>query len=68
MIMDGAVNEAVHFTNLEARRVMSSLNRRRQLNKLWKAVNKEEMNAFIGLHILARAFKFQCRDTESLWS
>ena len=68
MIMDGAVNEAVRFTNLEARRVMSSLNRRRQLNKLWKAVNKEEMNAFIGLHILARAFKSQCRDTESLWS
>jgi hypothetical protein len=50
------------YTNLQGRRVA------REKRKIWKYVDNEEMSAFLGLHLLAGAYKATHRHTEELWS
>ena len=52
----------VRFTNLYGRRLAHAK------SKEWKAVNTDEMCAFIGLHFLACALKAHHRKLEELWS
>lgn len=68
LFCDELIDEAVRFTNLEARRVIARQSKDSMLSKKWKPIDREEMEAFMGLHILSGAFHSQQRSTESLWS
>lgn len=65
---DSIIDEVVRFTNLEARRCVTLFNRNHGQRKVWTPTTRDEMDAFIGLQILAGAFKANYRNTESLWS
>ena len=68
LFMDAIIDEAVRFTNLEARRRISEYNRAHQKQKVWTKIDREEMDAFIGLHVIGGALKANYRNTLSLWS
>lgn len=62
------IQEAVFYTNLYGKRAVRNWNMTHSEKRHWKPVDVVEMEAFIGLHILAGAFKGQYRSTEDLWS
>lgn len=62
------IAEAIRYTNLHGRRTVTEWNRKHAKKRHWHPVDEIEMEAFIGLHILAGAFKAQYRSTEELWS
>ena len=62
------LNEAVHYTNVYGKRSVRQWNSVNREKRIWRTVDLAEMEAFIGLHILAGAFKSQYRSTEELWS
>ena len=68
LFMDPLIDDAVRFTNLEARRVITEYNRAYNKQKKWIKVDRDEMEAFIGLHVIGGALKANHRSTESLWS
>ena len=61
------IEEATRFTNLEGRRVVALYNHAYSSRKIWYPCNNDEIRAFIGLHILAGAYKSHHRDVKSLW-
>jgi hypothetical protein len=62
------ITEAVRFTNLHGKRTVNEWNSNHESKRHWVPVDACEMEAFIGLHILAGAFKGQYSSTEDLWS
>ena len=68
LFFDDIIEDCVRYTNLEARRVIQTYNNSANLQKKWKPVDRKEMEAFIGLHIIVGALKGNYRDTLSLWS
>lgn len=69
IFMESIIEIAARFTNLEGRRFTAVYNRQHQLRrKVWSPCTLHEMRAFIGMHILAGAFKSNHRNTKELWS
>ena len=70
LFFDEIIEIAVRYTNLHvhARRVISTYARRSDLRKSWRPTNRAEMEAFIGLLVIAGATKAADRETGSLWS
>jgi hypothetical protein len=65
---DNIIDQSILFTNLHGRRMTEKANREKKESNVWKKTNREEMEAFYGLLLLAGAFKAQYRSTEELWS
>ncbi len=69
MMMGDAIDYIVHYTNLQGHRTVALWNRDHpQQLKQWIPVDTVEMEAFIGLMILAGAYKAQYRPISELWS
>jgi hypothetical protein len=69
MFLDGVLQEAVNYTNLQARRRIHKWNLEHPgRQKTWTKVDRDEMEAFIGLLILIGAFRARYRDVKELWS
>ena len=68
MYIQHIVDEAVIYTNLAGRRMITMYNNDHSAKKTWKPVDQIEMEAFIGIHILSGFYKDQFRSTEQLWS
>lgn len=69
LFLDHFLTESIRYTNLHGKRMVRQWNSKNGNNKRkWALVDADEMEAFIGLHILAGAFKAQYRSTEELWS
>ena len=67
MFMTEALNEIVLHANRQGRCIVDSWNRLHPENrKMWTAVDYMEMEAFVGLHIIAGAYKSQFRSLEDL--
>ena len=62
IFFETCVENALMHANLEGRRMA------RDQEIKWRKTDRTEMNAFIGLHLLAGAYKATHRDTEELWS
>ena len=61
-LCEDIIDITVRFTNLHGRRI----NRNNILQ--WRPTDREEMEAFIGLHFLAGSFKAHHRQARELWS
>ena len=68
MFLDNIIEECVRFTNLKGRRMVRQHNRMHTKQKIWKNVDRLEMDAFVGLHIIAGAYRAHYRFTRELWS
>jgi hypothetical protein len=62
VFFENCIDCAIHNTNKFGERVS------REKGKKWCKVDSDEMCAFIGLHLLAGAYKAAHRHTEELWS
>ena len=60
-VFENCIQLTVHHTNLQGRR----LARGKQIT--WKPTTRTEINAFIGLHLIAGTFKAAHRKLEELW-
>lgn len=60
ILMDGFIMCAVTYTNIAGRRFAQ--------DRGWRRTDPGEMEAFIGLHMLAGVFKAYHRNTRELWS
>jgi hypothetical protein len=69
LFLDHFLAESIRYTNLQGKRMVRRWNiENGSRGRKWTQVDADEMEAFIGLHILAGAFKAQFRSTEELWS
>ena len=68
MFGDAIVEISVIYTNLQGRRSTALYNERNNTSITWKKTDREEMEAFFGLLLLAGAYKAQYHSTEELWS
>ena len=62
VIFDQCIDTATMYTNTQGRRIAH------QSNISWKACDVAEMKAFLGLHLIAGAFKAGHRKQEELWN
>ena len=58
-VFEDCIESTVHYTNLHGRRMARECG--------WKPTTRTEINAFIGLHIIAGTFKAAHRKLEELW-
>ena len=69
MFMSEAIDYIIHFTNMQGRRMVAKWNYNHpDKRKTWNIVDRIEMEAFIGLLLLAGAYKAQYRPVSELWS
>jgi hypothetical protein len=69
MFMTGALHAIVLHSNRQGRRIVGSWNKLHPENlKMWRTVDYMEMETFVGLHIIAGAYRSQFRSLEDLWS
>ena len=57
MYIQHIISEAVIYTNLAGRRMITLYNNDHSAKKTWKPVDEIEMEAFIGIHILSGFYK-----------
>jgi hypothetical protein len=62
LLLSGVIETSSLYTNQEGRRLAASH------GVEWKHVSEDEFHAFLGLHILAGAFKATHRDAREMWS
>jgi len=63
-------DEIVRYTNLEGRRKVREINQFHvgQRKKVWKDIDRDEMEAFVGLHFIIGAYKAHYRNVHELFS
>lgn len=62
IFFEGCLDIAALYTNLAGKQIA------RNRGIAWKKIERQEFNAFIGLHLLAGAYKSTHRNTAELWS
>jgi hypothetical protein len=67
MFLDVTFQDTLHYTNLQGRRRIQKWNNSHpSYKKKWKMVDRDELEAFIGLLIIMGAFRARYRDVEEL--
>ena len=69
IFVDDVIDDAVHYTNLQGRRIVQKFNRgQRRRRKVWHDVSRDEMEAFIGLNMILGAYKAHYRNIHELFT
>ena len=69
MFADPVIDELVIYTNLSGKRIVSLYNSSHcEQQKIWILCETPEMKAFIGLHLIAGAYRGNYRKIKDLWS
>lgn len=69
IFLDNIIDEILIYSNLQGRRVVQKWNLDHLANrKKWRPIDRQELEAFIGLLYVLGAFRSKYRDIEELWS
>ena len=68
IFLEDIIEELVRYTNLAGRRMVAACNEKTKRHCAWKPVSQFEMEAFLGLHLIAGAYRAHHRQVKDLWS
>ena len=68
IFLEDIIEELVRYTNLAGRRMVAACNLKKKRHCTWKPVSQSEMEAFLGLHLIAGAYRAHHRQVKDLWS